>query len=413
MLRFLTGGESHGESLVAILDGMPAGLALSRAAIDGQLRRRQLGYGRGRRMALEADQVEILSGVRRGLTLGTPIALRIRNRDWVNWQWTMSVEAEPPASAAGARRADLTRPRPGHADLAGALKYGHADLRNVLERASARETAARVAVGACAAVLLETAGIRIASHVVSLGPVRLPDEVGRGFEAIAALADDDAIPCLDAACRDRMVAAIDAAREAGDTLGGSFEVVARGVPAGLGSYAQWDRRLDGRLAQALMSIPAIKAVEIGEGVASASRPGSAVHDAILPAADPRQPERLSRPTNRAGGVEGGVSNGEDVRITAYMKPIPTLMTPLPSVDLRTGLDAPASIERSDTCALPAAAVVGEAVTALVLADALLETFGGDTVTDLVRGLEAWRGARRLQFAPRSDSGGARGGSAER
>ena len=404
MLRFLTAGESHGQSLVAILDGMPAGLPLSIDQIDGQLHRRQLGHGRGRRMAIESDHVEILSGVRHGLTLGTPIALRIRNRDWVNWQWTMAVEAEPPASTLGAHRSPVTRPRPGHADLAGALKYGHRDLRDVLERSSARETAARVAAGACAAALLERAGIRVAAHVTAIGEVQSPGTSLRAFEDVSALDEENPVRCVDAACRDAMIAAIDAARAAGDTLGGRFEVIARGVPAGLGSYSQWDRRLDGRLAQALMSIPAIKAVEIGDGVAAAARPGSAVHDPILPASDSERPERFTRPTNRAGGLEGGVSNGEEIRATAYMKPLPTLMSPLPSVDLETGREMSASIERSDVCAVPAASVIGEAVVALVLADALLETFGGDSIEDILRNLAAWHEARRLRFAPRAGVG---------
>jgi chorismate synthase len=401
MLRFLTAGESHGESLVAILDGMPAGLALSREAIDHQLHRRQRGYGRGRRMAIESDRVEILSGVRHGLTLGTPIALQIRNKDWTSWRWTMAIEPDPPAPLAGADRPALTRPRPGHADLAGALKYGHRDLRNVLERASARETAARVAVGACARALLERFGIRIVAHVTGIGAIQAANAGHRSFDEVAALEAEDLLRCVDAACRDDMIAAIDAARVAGDTLGGSFEVIARGVPPGLGSYAQWDRRLDGQLAQALMSIPAIKAVEIGDGVSAAARPGSAVHDPILPATDPERPERLTRPTNHAGGVEGGVSNGEEIRATAYMKPIATLMSPLPSVDLNTGRAASASIERSDVCAVPAASVIGEAVVALVLADAFLETFGADSIADITRSLEAWQEARRLHFATRT------------
>jgi chorismate synthase len=403
MLRFLTAGESHGEALVAILDGLPAGLALSRDQIDLQLRKRQGGYGRGRRMAIEADRVEVLSGVRRGLTLGTPVALLIRNRDWVNWEWTMSVDEPPPESAGGAHRAPLTRPRPGHADLAGGLKHGHADLRNVLERASARETAARVAVGTCARVLLERFGVRIASHVTAIGPVR----AARGWsprldEVLAALAAEgegsDVLRCADPALKARMIAAIDEAKAAGDTLGGTFEVIAHGVPVGLGTYAQWDRRLDGRLAQALMSIPAIKAVEVGDGVASAFGPGSTVHDAILPAADAAAPARLVRPTNHAGGVEGGVSNGEDIRLIGYMKPIATLMAPLPSVDLTTGLAAEAGIERSDVCAVPAAAIVGEAVVALALADAFLESFGADSVDEIANRYQAWQQRLDGRFA---------------
>ncbi len=397
MLRFLTAGESHGEALVAILEGMPAGLTLSRDAIDRQLHRRQGGYGRGRRMAIESDRVEILSGVRHGLTLGTPIALLIRNNDWANWQWTMAADQPPPETAGGARRVPVTRPRPGHADLAGALKYGHEDLRNVLERASARETAARVAVGACARVLLEHFGVRLVSHVTAIGSVRLDTAKPPAFEVAASLDDDDQLRCVDPALREQMTAAIDAAKAAGDTLGGTFEVIARHVPPGLGTYAQWDRRLDARLAQALMSIPAIKAVEIGTGVAAAFEPGSQVHDPILPASDPARPDRLTRPTNHAGGLEGGVSNGEDIRATAYMKPIATLMSPLPSVDLTTGQEAPASIERSDTCAVPAAAVIGEAMVAIVLAEAFLDTFGGDSIADLARSYEAWQRARVSRF----------------
>jgi chorismate synthase len=405
MLRFLTAGESHGEALVAIVDGLPAGLALSREDIDRHLRRRQAGYGRGRRMAIESDAVEIISGVRHGVTIGSPVAVLIRNKDWVNWQWTMAVDEEPPASAGGARRAPVTRPRPGHADLAGAIKYGHSDLRNVLERASARETAARVAAGACARTLLERLGIRIASHVTAIGGASAERRQPLPFAAIAAIADDERVRCEDPALAERMMAAIDEAKAAGDTLGGAFEVVANGVPPGLGSYAQWDRRLDARLAYALMSIPAVKAVEIGDGVAAAALPGSQVHDAILPAADPARPDRLARPTNRAGGLEGGVTNGEDVRVTGYLKPIATLMSPLPSVDLRTGQDVPAAIERSDTCAVPAAAVIGEAVVALVLAEALLDSFGGDTVEGIARNLDSSRRALVDRFSRRDSAGG--------
>jgi chorismate synthase len=405
MLRFLTAGESHGEALVAIVEGLPAGLALTGAEIDQQLRQRQGGHGRGRRMAIEADAVEILSGVRHGVTLGSPVALLIRNKDWVNWQWTMAVTPEPLPTAGGAHRAPVTRPRPGHADLAGALKYGHTDLRNVLERASARETAARVAAGACARALLGHLGVRIASHVTAIGGVRREEAAPVAFEAVVAAADANDVRCVDPTLAGRMIAAIDEARAAGDTLGGTFEVVATGVPAGLGSYVQWDRRLDGRLAQALMSVPAVKAVEVGDGVSSAYRPGSQVHDAILPAADPTVPYRLTRPTNRAGGIEGGVTNGEDVRVTGYLKPIATLMSPLPSVDLRTGQDAPAAIERSDTCAVPAAAVIGEAVVAVVLADALLESFGSDSIDAIVRNLGGWREAHAARFSSAAGIGG--------
>jgi chorismate synthase len=379
MLRFLTAGESHGRGLVAIVDGFPAGLALDFDRITQDLRRRQGGYGRGQRMAIESDRAEIMSGVRRGVTTGAPLALLIANRDWKNWQRTMHVEVEMPAEATGANRAAVVRPRPGHADLSGGLKYEHDDLRDVLERASARETAARVAVGAVARQLLSALGIEVASHVTGIGAVALPEAPAVTFARVRALADDAPLHCVDAECERDMIAAIDRAREAGDTLGGTFEVIAHGVPAGLGSHVQWDRKLDGRLAQALMSIPAIKAVGIGLGAEAARRPGSQVHDEIVPADDDRAGIALRRPTNRAGGLEGGVTNGEEVRATAYMKPIATLMRPLRSVDLTTLEEAPAAIERSDVCAVPAAAVVGEAVVCLVLADAMLERFGGDTL----------------------------------
>jgi chorismate synthase len=388
MLRFLTAGESHGQALVTIVEGIPAGLAIDADLIARDLARRQLGYGRGRRMAIEKDRAEILSGVRRGETIGGPIALLIRNRDWTNWQHTMSVDADPEEDRGGARRAPVTRPRPGHADLAGGLKYDRADLRDVLERASARETAARVAAGAVARTLLRAAGVAIASHVFEIGPAAVEHPLDVAFDRAAALADDDDLRCVDAEVAGRMRAAIDRAREAGDTVGGAFEVIVHGVPAGLGSYTQWDRKLDGRLAQALMSIHAIKAVGIGRGAAVGHLPGSRVHDEIVPAATMASGTvpGVSRPTNNAGGLEGGVTNGEDVRVTAWMKPISTLMKPLRSVDLDTMEDAAAAIERSDVCAVPAAAVVGEALVGLVLAGALLEKFGGDTVADLLAAL---------------------------
>jgi chorismate synthase len=399
MLRFLTAGESHGKALVAILEGVPAGLAIDFAAVTADLRRRQTGYGRGRRMAIESDRAEALSGVRHGESTGGPIALLIPNKDWENWQRTMHVEPAMPADASGADRPPVTRPRPGHADLAGFVKYGHDDMRDVLERASARETAARVAVGAVARQLLRRVKTEIASHVISIGPVSIADPLAFAFDRIAAIADDTPLHCVDAAVEERMMAEIDRAREAGDTMGGSFEVVAHGVPPGLGSYVQWDRKLDGRVAQALMSIPAIKAVGIGRGPAVAALPGSRVHDEIVPAA-PRSPVGVARPTNNAGGLEGGVTNGEDLRATAYMKPISTLMKPLRSVDLATMRESPATVERSDVCAVPAAAVVGEAMLAFVLADALIEKFGGDTVTELVASWEAFRERTAARFVPR-------------
>ncbi len=392
MLRFLTAGESHGRGLVVILEGLPSGLPIDRDEIDRHLRRRQGGHGRGRRMAIESDEVQILSGVRHGVTLGSPVAILVPNRDWPNWEHTMAVEAQPPASAGGARRSKMTRPRPGHADLAGALKHGFDDLRDVLERASARETAARVAAGAVARLLLARLGVSIASHVTSIGGARLAAGEPLPFDRIAAIPDDSPTRCVDGRTGEAMIAAIDLAREAGETLGGVFEVVAHGVPPGLGSYAQWDRRLDGRLAQAVMSIPAVKAVSIGDGVEGSARRGSEVHDPIVPASpgDSARPWGLERPTNHAGGVEGGVSNGEEIRVTGYMKPIATLMRPLPSVDLSDGSVAAAAIERSDTCAVPAAAVIGEAVVALVLADALTEKFGGDSLSEITGNFEAWR-----------------------
>jgi len=381
MLRFLTAGESHGRGLVVIVDGLPAGLPIDLDRLTLALRRRQGGYGRGRRMAIESDTAVVQSGVRRGTTTGAPVALLIENRDWINWQRTMHTGVEAPDGATGANRAPVVRPRPGHADLAGALKFEHEDVRDVLERASARETAARVAAGALAQQLLEAVGAAVTSHVCAIGEVALPGERLVSFEEAAALPADAPLRCVDPAVEARMIARIDEARAAGDTLGGSFEVIVRGLPAGLGSYTQWDRKLDGRLAQAVMSIPAIKGVGIGLGAESAARPGSRVHDEILPGQDGRRPRR---PTNRAGGLEGGVTNGEDVRVIGHMKPIATLMQPLRSIDLTTLDEAPAAIERSDVCAVPAAAVVGEAMVALVLADALLERFGGDALAQVRR-----------------------------
>jgi chorismate synthase len=391
MLRFLTAGESHGPSLVMILEGMPAGLAIDFDAITAQLRRRQGGYGRGRRMAIESDRAQALSGIRHGVTTGSPIALTIPNRDWENWQRTMAVEGAPSADTPGVDRPLVTRPRPGHADLAGVAKYGHDDVRNVLERASARETASRVAVGSIARQLLQQFGVEIVSHVASLGPAAIPDALAVTFEDVVAIPSDSPLHCVERAVEAQMIAAIDAAREAGDTLGGSFEVIARGVPVGLGSHVQWDRKLDGRLGQALMSIPAIKAVGIGRGPGVASLPGSRIHDEILPPTATHRSSQLpiERPTNNAGGLEGGITNGQDLRVTAYMKPIATLMKPLRSIDINTLELSPAAIERSDVCAVPAAAVVGEAMVALVLAEAAIEKFGGDSLEEMVTNWKAF------------------------
>jgi chorismate synthase len=399
MLRFLTAGESHGRTLVVIVEGLPAGLRVDADAITRDLRRRQGGYGRGRRMIIESDRADIVAGVRAGETLGAPVAMLVENRDWTNWQYTMrsTPEFAGAPDAGGARRAPVTRPRPGHADLAGGAKYERDDLRDILERACALETAAGVAAGSLARQLLAHAGIRISSHVFTLGSITVPDRERIGFAEASALADDAPLRCVDAGLEQAMIAEIDRAREAGDTLGGAFEVIATGVPVGLGSYAQWDRKLDGRLAQALMSIPAIKAVGIGLGPDAASRPGSRVHDEILPGGSDRT-TGLARPTNNAGGLEGGVTNGEDLRVSVYMKPISTLMKPLRSVDLATMTEAPAAIERSDVCAVPAAAVVGEAMVAFVLADALLERFGGDSITAIERAMASADAAMRARFS---------------
>jgi chorismate synthase len=336
--------------------------------------------------------------VRYGATTGGPIALLIPNKDWENWRRTMAVETAPAADVPGSDRPLVTRPRPGHADLAGAVKYGHDDIRNVLERASARETAARVAIGAIARQLLTHLDTVIVSHVTAIGSVAIADPLAVTFDMAQAIGDDSPLHCVDKEVETRMIAEIDRARDAGDTMGGSFEVIAHGTPAGLGSHVQWDRKLDGRLAQALMSIPAIKAVGIGRGPAVASLPGSRIHDEILPSAGP-QPSGMgvARPTNNAGGLEGGITNGEDVRIAGYMKPIATLMKPLRSVDLATMAVSPATVERSDVCAVPAAAVVAEAMVAIVLADAATEKFGGDSLDELLENWRAFRARTAARF----------------
>jgi chorismate synthase len=387
-ISFHTAGESHGRGLVALLEGMPAGLELlAERDVDPDLKRRQGGYGRGRRMQIESDRVELLAGVRLGETLGSPLAMLIWNRDWENWTTAMSVEPPPPDVNPKALRA-MYLPRPGHADLVGVLKYDRRDTRDILERASARETAARVACGAIARVLLAAFGMRIGSHVVSLGgidaerPAELPHDLN-------AAVDDTPLRCLDPDATARMVEAIDRAREEGDTLGGAFEVVATGVPVGLGSHVSWDTKLDGRLAGALMSVQAIKGVEIGEGFEGARGPGTRVHDPIVAAEEKSRTGGLGRASNRAGGLEGGVTTGEPLVVKGHMKPISTLRNRLPSVDLRDGSPADAATERSDVCAVPAAAVVGEAMVALVLADAFLEKFGGDSMREVRRNFDAY------------------------
>jgi chorismate synthase len=400
MLRFLTAGESHGQALVAVLEGMPAGLTIDFAALNAEMKRRQGGYGRGRRMDIESDRAQALSGVRHGVTTGGPIALFIPNKDWENWQRTMAVDAPPAPDTPGVERPAVTRPRPGHADLAGVVKYGHQDIRNVLERASARETAARVAIGAIARQLLARFDTRIVSHVTSIGAASLTAPQGVTFEDVERIPAESSLRCVDRDVEARMILQIDAARDAGDTMGGSFEVIARGVPIGLGSHVQWDRKLDGRLAQALMSIPAIKSVGIGLGPGVASLPGSRVHDEIVPPAGKTSHglPPVARPTNNAGGLEGGITNGEDLRVTGFMKPISTLMKPLRSVDLATLELSPAAIERSDVCAVPAAAVVGEAMVAIVLAEAALEKFGGDSLDEVLANWEAFRARTDTRFS---------------
>ncbi len=379
--RFLTAGESHGEALVAVLDGVPAGLPLAEDDINRDLARRQRGYGRGGRMKIERDRVHITSGVRWGATLGSPLTLTIPNLDWENWKATMSVAPPEPGTAAK----EVTRPRPGHADLAGAMKYGHKDIRNVLERSSARETTARVAVAGVAKKLLSEFAIEILSHVTEIGGVRV-GELDLPWSEIRRRAEESEVRCADPETADRMVAAIDDAKAKGDTLGGVFEVVALGCPAGLGSYVQWDRRLDGRLAQAFCSIQAIKGAEVGLGFETARRPGSQVHDEIL--YDPDQ--GFKRTTNNAGGLEGGVTNGQPVVVRAAMKPLSTLRTPLRSVDVATKEAVEAVVERSDVCAVPAAGIVGEAMMAIVLAQAFLEKFGGDSLEEIRRNYDAYQ-----------------------
>ena len=385
MIRFTTAGESHGRALVAIIEGVPAGLPLLASDVDADLARRMLGYGRGARMRIESDRAQILSGARAGETLGSPIALLIENRDFANWQDVMAVER-----SAEATPCRLTRPRPGHADLAGVLKYDRRDARDVLERASARETAARVAAGAVCRRLLADFGVEIGSHVVALGGVeaRLPDALPVPLNAAA---DASPVRCLDPVAEAAMIARIDAAKAAGDTLGGLAQVVVRGLPVGLGSHVSWDRRLDARLAAAWMSIPAVKGLEIGLGFGAAGVPGSEAHDEIVPA-ERGQAVRAGgfrRLTNRAGGLEGGMTTGEPLVARLAMKPIATLLRPLASVDLDTGEPAQAQAERSDVVAVPAMAVIAEAMAALVLADAWAEKFGGDSLGEMRRNVEGY------------------------
>src|SRR5213080_3444263 len=377
--RFTTAGESHGRGLVGILEGIPAGLPISAADVDIELKRRQGGYGRGARMKIESDHIEWLSGVRAGETLGSPIAMLIWNRDWEHWQDVMAPEADA-APDPQERRRQVTRPRPGHADLAGSLKYDRLDARDILERASARETVARVACGAVCKKLLREFNIEIGSHVAELGGV-VAHPASPIPHPVNEIADQSPVRCLDKDAEAEMIRRIDAAKAAGDTLGGIVEVVALGVPVGLGSHVSWDTKLDGRLAQALMSIPAVKGMELGLGFEAARRKGSEVHDEILPG--------LARATNRAGGTEGGMSTGEPLVARVAMKPISTLMAPLRTVDLKTGAPAQAQSERSDVTAVPAMGVIAEAMMALVLAQAMLEKFGGDALSEVKRNVAGY------------------------
>jgi chorismate synthase len=380
--KFTTAGESHGPALLTIIEGVPAGMPIDLAALDRELWRRQQGYGRGGRMKIESDSAEVLAGIRHGLAIGSPIALMIENKDFVHWDGVMSAEA--PAEPLSNPRT-VTRPRPGHADLAGGQKYQARDLRNILERASARETAARVAAGAVAKQLLAVFGIEVRSHVVKLGTV--PDRpLEADWETIAAIPADSPLNCCDPDSEAAMIALIDEAKAAGDTLGGVFEVVAKGVPVGLGAHTSWDEKLDGRLAKALMSVHAVKAVEIGLGIANAALPGSEVHDEIFPGPEAAP---FTRRSNRAGGLEGGITNGEELRLRGYMKPISTLRKALNSVDIETKENSPAAFERSDITAVPAAGVIAESMTAIVLANSMREKFGGDSLEEMKKNFTAY------------------------
>jgi chorismate synthase len=397
--KFTTAGESHGKALVAIVEGLPAGLPIDIAKIDHELWRRQQGYGRGGRMKIEKDEVQVLSGVRHGAALGSPVAMMIENRDFVHWQEVMSAETldEQPKNPRL-----VTRPRPGHADLAGGQKFGVRDLRNVLERASARETTARVAAGAIAKQLLAAFGVEVRSHVVQLGG--LPETLlEKTWDDVGSIPADSPLNCADSEVQAQMIAIIDRAKEDGDTLGGVFEVIAKGVVTGLGSAYSWSEKLDGRIAAALMSIHAVKAVEIGTGIANAARPGSAVHDEIFTNAERETGDAESgsnsafstphsafvRRTNNAGGLEGGITNGEELRVRGYLKPISTLKKPLQSVDIDTKRSSEAAYERSDVTVVPAAGVIGESMLAIVLANAMREKFGGDSIAEMKSNFAAY------------------------
>ncbi|QKJ19485.1 chorismate synthase [Microbacterium hominis] len=387
MLRVMTAGESHGPELIAIMEGLPSGVPVSREAIQADLARRKLGYGRGSRMKFEEDELSISGGVRHGLSLGSPVALRIGNTEWPKWVEVMSPDPVELTDKSRGRGAALTRPRPGHADLVGMQKYDFDEARPILERASARETAARVALGAVARSFLAELGIRLVSHTLSIGPVRVPDNAALPAPDDVDALDADPLRCFHAATSERMVAEVDDARKDGDTLGGIVEVLAYGLPPGLGSHVHWDRRLDAKLAQALMSIQAIKGVEVGDGFETTRRRGSAAHDELFVTG-----EGISRSSDRAGGTEGGMSTGTVLRVRAGMKPIATVPHALRTVDVATGETASAHHQRSDVCAVPAAGVVAEAMVAIVLADVVLEKFGGDSVGETRRNLRSYLAA---------------------
>lgn len=387
MLRWLTAGESHGPELIAVLEGLPAGVPVSLDAIRADLARRKLGYGRGARMKFEQDALDVSGGVRHGLSLGSPIALRIGNTEWPKWVDVMSPEPVAPEVLQSGRGAALTRPRPGHADLVGMQKYGFDEARPILERASARETAARVALGAVARSFLNELGITLVSHTLAIGPVRVPEDAPLPRPSDVDTLDGDPLRCFDPATSERMVAEVDAAHKDGDTLGGVVEVLAYGLPPGLGSHVHWDRKLDAQLAAALMGIQAIKGVEIGDGFLTTTRRGSEAHDELL-----AEDGTIVRTSDKAGGTEGGMSTGGVLRVRAGMKPIATVPHALRTVDVATSEAAPAHHQRSDVCAVPAAGVVAEAMVALVLANSVLEKFGGDSIAETARNLHAYLGA---------------------
>jgi chorismate synthase len=399
MLRWLTAGESHGPELIALLEGLPAGVPISLADIRADLARRKLGYGRGSRQKFEEDELHLSGGVVQGRTIGSPVALRVGNTEWPKWEEVMSAEAIELGDKSRGRGAPLTRPRPGHADLVGMQKYDFDEARPVLERASARETAARVALGAVARAFLGELGIRLVSHTVSVGPVQVPEGTDLPAPHDVAALDADPMRCFDAATSALMVAEVDDAKSTGDTLGGIVEVLAYGLPPGLGSYVHWDRRLDARLAAALMGIQAIKGVEVGDGFETTRRRGSAAHDEFHPGA-----EGIERATRRAGGTEGGMTTGTVLRVRAGMEPIATIPHSLPTIDVATGEQASAHHQRSDVCAVPAAGVVAEAMVALVLSDAVLEKFGGDSVGETRRNLEAYVAAIPATLRTAADRG---------